>query len=208
MYRLAVEENRGYKTIADALSERGYRARAGRPFASYTIERILTNPAIMGSLVYGRKPRKGNPKTEIVEVPDFFPPILSGEEWQQLRARQGIRKEAARGKAHSSEYLLSGIAKCGHCGGSMTGKAASAYNGKKYRNYYCSNAVRSRGLCSVYNGHSAVKLGKNIVEYLSQFSDPEKMRQHLAAIEIKDSSRYEAELKGIEKRLVDCQLLN
>jgi len=46
----------------------GYRARGGRPFAAFTVQNILTNPAISGKLVYGRKPRKGNPRTELVEV--------------------------------------------------------------------------------------------------------------------------------------------
>ena len=36
MYRLSVEENLGYKAIADRLTEAGHRARLGRPFASYT----------------------------------------------------------------------------------------------------------------------------------------------------------------------------
>jgi site-specific DNA recombinase len=67
MARLKLEENLGYKAIADALTSKGYKAREGRPFASYTIERILTNPALMGTLIYGRKPRKGNPEMKIVE---------------------------------------------------------------------------------------------------------------------------------------------
>jgi hypothetical protein len=58
MYRLAVEENLGYKAIADKLSHQGYLAHGGQSFAAYTIENILNNPAIMGTLVYGRKPRK------------------------------------------------------------------------------------------------------------------------------------------------------
>jgi hypothetical protein len=44
-------------------------------------------------------------------------------------------REAPRGKVHSSEYLLSGIAKCGHCGGPKVGKAGYAYNGKQYKNH-------------------------------------------------------------------------
>ena len=205
MYRLAVEENLGYKAIADRLSAIGYRAHAGRPFASYTVQRILTNPAIMGKLVYGRRPRKGNPQMEIVEIPDFFPANLSTEEWQQLQERLNIRRENPRGKAHSSEYLLSGIARCGHCGGPMTGKVGIARKGKRYRNYYCSRAMRSRGLCSLYNGHSAPKLEKAILEYLGQFSDPEKVREHLTAAERKELERYEVDLHDVEKRLADLE---
>ena len=205
MYRLAVEENLGYKAGADELSAKGYRAHGGRPFASYTVQRILTNPAIVGKLVYGMRPRKGNPQMDLVEIPDFFPAILSVEEWEHLQERLSIRRETPRGKTHSSEYLLSGIARCGHCGGPMTGKVGVARKGKRYRNYYCSRAMRSRELCSVYNGHSAPKLEKVILEYLGQFSDTEKVREHLAAAERKELVQREVELRDVEKRLADLE---
>ncbi len=203
MYRLAVEENLGYKAIADKLTNQGYKARSGLPFASYTIESTLTNPALMGTLVYGRKPRKGNPKTNLVEIPGFFPAILSPEEWQRLRERQRIRGESPKGRAHASEYLLSGIAKCGHCGGPMVGKAGYSYKGKQYRNYYCSNATKSKGLCSTYNGHAASKLESVILKYLGEFSDPIRVREYLAITEKQDTEKYEVELKQIDKRLAD-----
>ena len=171
---------------------------------------ILSNPALMGTLVYGRKPRKGNPKTNIVEIPNFFPAILSSDEWQRLRERQRIREESPKGKAHSSEYLLSGIAKCGHCGGPMVGKAGYFHKGKQYRNYYCSNATKSRGLCSTYNGHAAAKLEKAILDYLGEFSNPIRVRQYLAITEKQDTEKYEVELKRIDKRLaeLDSQFLH
>ena len=87
----------------------------------------------------------------------------------------------------------------------MTGKVGAARKGKRYRNYYCSRAMHSRGLCSVYNGHSAPKLEKAILEYLGQFSDPEKVREHLAAAERKELERYETELRDVEKRLADLE---
>jgi site-specific DNA recombinase len=205
MYRLAVDENLGYKSIADRLSSQGYLAHGGKPFASYTIERILNNPALIGTLVYGRKPRKGNPAANIFEIPNFFPAILSPEEWQSLKERLNIRKEAPRGRAHSSEYLLSGIAKCGYCGGPMVGKASYSYKGKQYRNYYCSRAMRSRGQCSVYNGHSSVELEGAILNYLGEFSDSFKVRQYLAATERQDTEKYEVELKQVEKRLTELE---
>jgi len=210
MCRLALEKNMGYKAIADKLTDEGYHARGGRPFAAYTIERILNNPALIGTLVYGRKPRKDNPKMSIIEKFDFFPAILSREEWRRLRERQSIRSESARGRAHSSEYLLSGIAKCGYCRGPMGGKAGHSYKGKQYRNYYCSRATKSRGLCSFYNGHSAAQLESAILKYLGEFSDPIKVRQYLATTTKRDIEKLEVELKGLEKRLteLDAQFLN
>jgi site-specific DNA recombinase len=205
MYRLAVEENLGHKAIADRLTAKGYRAHEGRPFAAFTVQRVLTNPAIMGTLIFGRRPRKGNPQMDLVDVPSFFPAILSVDEWQHLQQRLNIRRENPKGKTHSSLYLLSGIARCGHCGGPMSGTVGASRKGKRYRNYYCSRAMHSKGLCSVYNGHSAPRLEKAILEYLGQFSDPEKVREHLVAAERKELVQREAELRDVEKRLADLE---
>jgi hypothetical protein len=153
------------------------------------VERILKNPALKGTLVYGRKPRKGNPAMNIVEIPEFFPANLTPEEWQRLKERQGFRGEAPRGKAHSSEYLLSGIAKCGHCGGPMVGKAGYAYKGKQYKNYYCSGATKSRAQCAFYNGHSAAKIRGRNMKYLGEFSDPFKVRLYLASTVKQDTQK-------------------
>lgn len=205
MYRLAVEENRGFKVIADRLSAMGYRTRSGHPFAAFSVQQILTNTAIMGTLTYGRKPRKGNPEIAVVEVPNFFPAILSQEEWQRLQQRLSIRRETGRGKTHSSVYLLSGIVRCGQCGGPMVGKVGDGHKGKRYRNYYCSRAMHGRGLCSTYNGHSAPKLERAILEHLGQFSDPELVRQHLDAVEKRELEKHEKALRDVEKRLTDYE---
>ncbi|MFC1941180.1 recombinase family protein [Chloroflexota bacterium] len=205
MKRLVVEENLGFKAIGDRLADMGYRARGGRPFAAFTVQRVLTNHAIMGTLVYGRRPRKGNPEMELVELPGFFPPILNKEEWEELQERLSIRRENPRGKAQSSEYLLSGIVRCGHCGGPMTGKAGALRRGKRYRNYYCSRAMHSKELCSFYNGHSTSKLEKAILEHLGQFSDPKLVREYLSAIDSKELEKHEKELYQVEKRVADYE---
>jgi site-specific DNA recombinase len=201
MVRMAIEENLGYKSIGDRLTEKGYRARGSRPFAAYTIQQILKNPAIMGTLVYGRKPRKGNPVVQETVVPEFFPPIITEDVWQRLQDRLNIRRETPRGQAHASVYILSGIARCGHCGGPMSGKVGATYNGKRYRNYYCSRAMHSRELCSFYNGHSTAKLEKAILEYLGQFSDPQLVAQYLTATDREKIKEKEAQLQEIERKL-------
>ncbi len=98
-------------------------------------------------------------------------------------------------------YILSGIARCGHCGGPMSGKVGATHNGKRYRNYYCSRAMHSRGLCAYYNGHSATKLEKSILEYLGQFSDSKLVAQYLAATDQEKIRACEIELQEIEKQL-------
>ncbi len=203
MFRLATEENLGHKSVADRLTEEGRGSRTGGPFAAYTVQHILTNPAIAGTLEYGRRPKPGNPQPEIVRVEDFFPAILTEKEWDALQQRLGIRRSMPSGPTHKSEYLLSGIARCGHCGGPMIGKRTSTYKGKRYAKYYCSRAQTSRARCAFYNGHTAGALEKALLEYLGQYSDPNKVRELLAASEKREIKRREGELRQTERRLAE-----
>jgi len=199
MYELAVKENLGYKAIADRLTAEGFVAKEGRPFASFTVHTILTNPALKGTLVWGRKARKVSKQAELVEIPQFFPPILSEEEWNELQERLALRREFNRGKTHTSTYLLSGVLRCGHCRGPMVGKACG-----RYRRYYCSRAMRGRALCSFYNGHSAPKLEKAVLDYLSQFADPkrvEELAKEIIASRLQAKTEHEERLVAIERRI-------
>lgn len=200
MARLSVEENLGFKAIADNLNERGMR-REGHHWVPSSIQQILRNPVIKGLMVYGRKRQKEDPSAELIEVPGVFPPILSEEEWDALQLRMDIRKGAPRGSVHKSNYLLSGIARCGHCGGPMTGKAGAKYRGRLYRSYQCVNAKKARAACAFHNSHSATKLEPAVLEYLGGFSDPKRVRELLEQSGKSDLKRKKTELSRLEKRL-------
>ena len=87
----------------------------------------------------------------------------------------------------------------------MAGKVASAGKEKQYRNYWCSRATKSKALCSHYNGHSAPQLEQAILEYLGQYSDPDLVKDHLAAAEKKEMELRETELKQVERGLTDLE---
>jgi hypothetical protein len=59
-----VKENQGYKAIADKLTGKGYKASGGRPFAAYTVERILNNPATFGDPGIRQKTPQRQPRDE------------------------------------------------------------------------------------------------------------------------------------------------
>ena len=146
-------------------------------------------------------------------MPDFFPRILTDDEWTRLQEPLSIRRESARGQAHSSQYLLSGIARCGHCGGPMAGRVGARKQSnanERYRSYRCSRAGTSRKACAFYNGHAANRLETAVLEYLGQFSDPKKVGEFLDASEQKDTKQHEAELARLRKRLkgMETALLN
>ena len=137
----------------------------------------------------------------MIEVPGVFPPILTDAEWDALQQRMDIRKKISRGSAHKSDYLLSGIARCGHCGGPMSGKSGSAYKGRRYTSYVCTRAARAREGCAFYNGHASKKLETAVLEYLGQFSDPKRVRELLSDSSKTELARMERELKKLEKNL-------
>jgi len=83
----------------------------------------------------------------------------------------------------------------------MVGKKQSGY-----RNYYCGRTSKAKALCGVSNGHSATKLEKAVLDYLGQFSDPEKVRELVeqGQRELESRTSLEArqkELKTIETRI-------
>ncbi len=200
MARLSVEENLGFKAIADTLNERGM-TRNSRPWVPSSIQMILRNPVIKGLMVFGRSRLKEDPSAELIEVPGVFPPILNEEEWDALQLRMDIRKGAPRGSVHTSVFLLSGIARCGHCGGPMTGKTGAKYKGKSYRSYQCVNAKKARALCAHHNSHVSTKLEPAVLEYLGRFSNPKRVAELLHVSGTADTDRKKKELRRLEKQL-------
>lgn len=204
MVRLATEDNRGFLSIANTLNEKGYRTASGGTWVAASVHVILRNPVLNGTMVYGRRgKKKGNVDEEknLIRVENAFPKILSDQDWVALQKRLDIRREHSRGATHKSDYVLSGIARCGHCGGPMTGKMTSTYKGKKYAKYYCSRAQHSREACAFYNGHAAPKLEAAVLEYLAQYSDTKKVRELLDADGRREIKKREAELRRIGKQL-------
>mgnify|MGYP001478286879 CR=1 FL=1 len=65
--------------------------------------------------------------------------------------------------------------------------------------------MSSRERCATYNGHSSRKLEKAVLEYLGQFSDPERVREHLQAAERREVAEKEAELKVVDRGLSDIE---
>ena len=60
-------------------------------------------------------------------------------------------------------------------------------------------------MCATYNGHAAQKLEETVLDYLGQFSDPEKVREHLRAAKRREVGKKEAELKAVDRGLSDIE---
>ena len=190
-YELATIQNKGYKAIADELNRRGNRTRTNSLWAAQSIKLLLTNPAMVGRMVW-----KGETTNETA-----YPPILTSDEWKTLQQRLTIRREGQhRGRTDSSPYLLSGILRCGHCQGAMSG----ASNGK-HRYYVCCNHKMAAALCEQGSPHRQEALEEAILDHLGRYSDPEVVRQLLEAQGQEIDHRAAQELTRVDKRLGELE---
>ena len=139
-----VTEDRGLVEVAKALNREGIASPRGNSWGKTTIHKILTNEAYIGTLVWGRSSVRN------------LPPIRSEEAWPAIVDRdtfkrvQALLKERAFVTTHpkrvASNYLLSGLAKCGYCGKALIGQDAK---GGQFHYYVCGTLLKKgAGSCS------------------------------------------------------------
>jgi len=126
-------------TIAQSLNEDGVPTNLGRRWTKKHLYKILRNPVYCGDLTVGKHYvdalGKLNPGSNPVTVKDVHRPLVTRELYQQVQSILDYRSEstASRRRA-SSQYLLSGLARCRRCGSFMSGTSAK---GGKYHYYVC-----------------------------------------------------------------------
>src|SRR5262249_3337761 len=147
--------------IRDELNASGLRTSRGRIFTPQTIGPMLENPAYVGRCVYNRRTlskwhrfRDGmsveradeggekRDRGEWIVVGDAWPALVDQATFDQVQARRKQARDGDlphyRGGAMRSEYLLSGLMKCGVCGGKLTGNTSKSGKGYRTRYYTCS----------------------------------------------------------------------
>ncbi|SDF46621.1 recombinase family protein [Limimaricola pyoseonensis] len=151
------------RSIAHALNAEGLRGPRSEGWSASTIHGnrargtgILNNELYIGRLVWnrlryvkdpetGRRVSRLNPESAwvVTEVPELR--IVPQELWDRVKARQGkleLPERGNRGQALTSKrrarYLLSGMMRCGACGGGMSMISATHLG--------CSGA-RNKGIC-------------------------------------------------------------
>ena len=195
-YELATARNMGFRSMAQELNRQGYRTKQGKLFSSQTVKVVLSNPAMIGHQVFW-----GKAKEPIINV-GAYPAILSTEEWDKLQTLFEVRRGGRhRSTAATSNYLLTGILRCGNCGGAMQGYS----KGKDYKYYRCSWYAKARDFCAEARSHRQKSLEDAVLEHLSQYSDPEMVMELLEAQGQETDNRDEAELTRVITRLAELE---
>ncbi|MDP2581328.1 recombinase family protein [Shimia thalassica] len=133
----------GVKKVAQWMNANGY-ARRGKHWTTGQLHRVLTDTIYIGEHVFG----KSKPKDAqiIVQVPAIVEVAIFNKVQARLRKHHPLKIAP---RKVGSPILLTGTARCGHCGGGMvlaTGKS------NQYRYYTCSNRKRKgKSVCGGQN---------------------------------------------------------
>ena len=132
-----VVRGKGLMDIARGLNKDGIAGPRGKGWGKTSVYQTLTNEVYTGTLVWGRTSSRKLPP---VRVGGAWPAIVSQETFE---AAQKALSERAPKVVHprrtSSRYLLSGLARCGHCGKALVGQDAK---GGKFAYYVCGTLLK------------------------------------------------------------------
>ncbi len=163
--------------IMNELNQRGYTTKRGRPFGKSSLYEILRNEKYCGTYTFNKIPKKiagkrnnrvKKPKDEIIRIENAIPAIIPREQWLKVQEIMDSQKHTSKSKSNAV-YMLTGILKCGECGGAVTGYSSSKYRkGEKITtNYYvCTKA--KKGECCNRKQYRKEILEEDILTYLEQ----------------------------------------
>jgi DNA invertase Pin-like site-specific DNA recombinase len=98
-------------------------SRTAKYWRGARLRKMLTNRAAIGTLVMRKTEhdpdtKKRSDKT-VGAIESHFPPVVDREVFERVSARLGTTAPRGRNAARPVTSLVAGLAKCGHCGGSV-----------------------------------------------------------------------------------------
>ena len=142
----AYNEGTSVLKIAVHLNGLGVLTVAGKPWDQVTVRKYMDSGFAVGLLrVHNPKhDHKSRPCKDKVLIPGAHEPIISEETWQEYWRQRGLRKFLPP-RVESPVYPLSGLIRCGRCGGPMHAHSMVSRGVKKPGYLYqCSKYMRSR----------------------------------------------------------------
>ncbi|HYF94715.1 MAG TPA: recombinase family protein [Symbiobacteriaceae bacterium] len=210
----------GAKAIAGALNAAGTPHRNGGLWSDKAVLYMLRNPAYAGDMVYGktaRNPRYGKEdgapalvgaEPVVVENSAFIPPLIEREVFQmaqqmRLRRRRGPGKPS--GRANSSPYLLSGLARC-RCGYGLYVKEQFGARRKTRAFNYCCIGKRLKGpekcACApIPMAELDAEIEQRVRDRFGREAAQEAFLEQIMAGRVGERRLREAELAEVDRRL-------
>jgi site-specific DNA recombinase len=197
-----VVNGKGLIEIVKELNSKGIAGPKGNAWGKTTVHNILSNEIYTGTMIWGQHSRRGLPP---VRADNACPAIVDPETFRRvqdlLRARSFARVHPQR---ISSQYLLSGIARCGHCGRALTGVEAKS---GKFAYYVCGTLIRKGAQSCPSRYLNAGKLEQLVMEKIRDHVLPPANLMRLAKMVTEELNRnvatYETEIRTIDSAIAD-----
>ena len=156
VFSMYLDENEGVRKIARRLNEDGILTRTGRPWTAGAVRNVLRNPAYTG--LYRRLG---------VTVTRAHAALVTQSQHAEVLRRMSSRRTAP-ATQERREYLLSGLVRCGYCGGPMIGarRPGEGTEVVEYAYYRCQSAT-NEGRCA-YHTRRAEVLEAEVLDALSR----------------------------------------
>ena len=152
------EKGMNNREISDYLTENGYKNRKGKVFEP-DFSWILRNKKYIGIYTWNVRQRSKitkalNPDltnrgiSSVIMIPDGMPRIISDEQFYKIQ--KIVDERRTNRNSLRTEYLLSGILRCGYCGYKLYVDKNNNGNGKRTyvrMNYRCYSYARKRADC-------------------------------------------------------------
>jgi DNA invertase Pin-like site-specific DNA recombinase len=124
----------GVRSILRDFNARGSRTRKGKPWQHTAFIKVLTSARMIGARMAGDSLVIG---TE-ADGSSRIAPILDRQTWERLRARLLDPARRAHDRGGTPRHLLTGLLRCGACGGPLRAKGnAGKSHAKDYWTYGC-----------------------------------------------------------------------
>jgi len=141
IFSMYLEQNLGLRAIAEQLNGMGLKTHRGRDWSHVSVRQILENEIYTGTYTWSG-----------IRMENNHQPIVGRSAWDRARHRRE-RKKGLGGRSQNSIFLLSGLVRCGVCGGAaMVGRTSKKTEKYSYRYYVCTNYA-SRGVSSCPGGY-------------------------------------------------------
>ena len=201
IFRLYLHEGMGIRLIARRLNGEALKTRRGGNWSMVSIRDILRNRAYLGTYL-----RFG------VRVPGSHPPLVSTDDFRLVQDRLNARRTSYAPRV-ASQFLLSGLVHCGHCGNKLIGvsrkqswkRRSGETVSNSYRYYQCESRT-NQSICS-YHTRRADDLEAQARQALHEaFSDGAGFPQAgddgaVLAEQHSDLERHRARLRAIDRRI-------
>ena len=190
----------GIKTIATWLNERGYTTRTGGRWGTSRVHSLLSNPVYAGRQRFNVKDsRTLRLKTASEHIYCDAPAIVGGETFDRVQALLKSRNPRVNPpRVVTGPILLTGLAVCATCGGSMTLRAGTSRSGEVYRYYSCSSFLKKGRTACRGRSMRMDKLDLLVTQHMAdRLLQPERLTTLLSSL----AGRRAEKAAAVDRRL-------